>query len=228
MAYLESTTLVVLIVAVLVLLPLGVIAGLFYQRQVTTRRLGDVAQHSRRVIEESERTAEAHLKDAAIEAKEVVYRARTELEQEIRERQKEIQALERRLSQKEEQVTRRLDQFDRRDRDYHTREESLRDAGAGPEGDRGPASRRWSTSSAGKLERIAGLTAEEAKRQLLAQMEIEARREAAADRHAARGGGARGSRSARRARCSRPPSSGSPRTTRWRPRCPSWTCRRTT
>jgi ribonuclease Y len=175
--FLEFSMLIVLIVAAVVFLPLGVVAGLLLQRQATTRRMGDVAQHTKRVLEEAERTAETRLKDAAIEAKEVVYRARTELEQEIRERQKEIQALERRLSQKEEQVTRRLDQFDRRDRDYHSREENLR---AREQALKEIEARQQALvdEQRRQLERIAGLTAEEAKQRLLAQMEAEARREA--------------------------------------------------
>ena len=177
MGFLEATTLIVLVVAVIVLVPLGVAAGLLFQRQVTTRRLGDVAQHSRRVVEEAERAAETRLKDAAIEAKEVVYQARTELEQEIRERQKEIQALERRLNQKEEQVSRRLDQFDRRDRDYHTREEGLRTREQGLK-EIEAKQQALVDEQRRHLERIAGLTAEEAKQRLLAQMEADARREA--------------------------------------------------
>jgi ribonuclease Y len=176
-AILQPTTVIILIVAAVVLLPLVGLAGMLLQRQATGRRLGDVAQHGRRVLEEAERNAETRLKDAAIEAKEVVYRARAELEQELRERQKEVQNLERRLSQKEEQVTRRLDQFDRRDRDYHAREEGLR----GREQALKEMEARQQTlidEQRRHLERIAGLTAEEAKQRLLAQMEEEARREA--------------------------------------------------
>jgi ribonuclease Y len=174
---LEPTTLIGLIVAGVVLLPLAALTGMLLQRQITTRRLGDVAQHGRRVLEEAERNAETRLKDAAIEAKEVVYRARTELEQEIRERQKEVQGLERRLSQKEEQVSRRLDQFDRRDRDYHAREEGLRGREQGLK-EIEARQQALVDEQRRQLERIAGLTAEEAKQRLLAQMEEEARREA--------------------------------------------------
>jgi ribonuclease Y len=176
-AILEPSALVLTLLADLILLPVAWVGGMLLQRHLTTRRLGDLAEHGRRVVEEAERSAEARLKDAAIEAKEVVYRARAELEQELRDRQKEMQTLERRLSQKEEQVTRRLDQLDRRDRDYHTREESVRE--------REQAIRELEARQQAlveeqrrQLERIAGLTAEEAKQRLLAQMEEEARREA--------------------------------------------------
>jgi ribonuclease Y len=176
-AILEPTTIIILVVAAVVLVFLAGLAGLFIQRQITTRHLGDVAQHGRRVLEEAERNAESRLKDAAIEAKEVVFRARVELEQEARERQKEVQALERRLSQKEEQVTRRLDQFDRRDRDYHAREEGLRTREHGLK-EIEAKQQALVDEQRRHLERIAGLTAEEAKQRLLSQMEEEARREA--------------------------------------------------
>ena len=177
MAILESTTLLILLVVAVVLLPVTWIGGMLIQRQLTSRRLGGIADHGRRLLDEAERNAETRLKDAAIEAKEVVYQARAELEREMKERQKEVQGLERRLSQKEEQVTRRLDQFDRRDRDYHSREESLR---AREQALKDVEARQQAMvdEQRRQLERIAGLTAEEAKQRLLAQMEEEARREA--------------------------------------------------
>jgi ribonuclease Y len=172
-----STVIIVLGVTALVLVPLALFAGMLVQRQVTSRRLGDAAEHGRRILEEAQRAAESRLKDAAIEAKEVVYRARTDLEQELKERQREVQALERRLTQKEEQVTRRLDQLDRRDREYHTREEGLRER---EQALKELESRQQALvdEQRRQLERIAGFTAEEAKQRLLAQMEEEARREA--------------------------------------------------
>jgi ribonuclease Y len=176
-AILQPTMLAILLVGVVVLLPLAWIGGVLFQRQVTSRRMGDVAERGRRLVEEAERDAETRLKDAAIEAKEVVYRARAELEQEIKERQKEVQGLERRLSQKEEQVTRRLDQFDRRDRDCHTREEGLRTREQALK-EIEARQQALVEEQRRQLERIAGLTAEEAKQRLLAQMEEEARREA--------------------------------------------------
>ena len=115
---------------------------------------------------------------AELEAKEIALRARAELEQESRSRQKEIQEIERRVAQQEEQLARRLDQLDRREQDFQNRERSPGRARAQPRPRRKAA---WATAleeQRRKLEPIAGLTAEEAKRQLMAQIEIEARREA--------------------------------------------------
>ena len=176
MAILEPTT-IVSIALLVVLVPAAWVGGTLVQRSITVRKIGDATEQGRRIVEEAQRNAEARLKDAAIEAKETVYKARTELDREIKDRQKETQGLERRLAQKEEQMTRRLDQLDRRDRDYHSKEDAL--------GVRERAVKELEERHLGmieeqrrQIERVAGLTAEEAKQRLVAQMEEEARREA--------------------------------------------------
>jgi ribonucrease Y len=169
---------VIVVIAILVLgVPLACIGGMLLQKSLTSRKLGEAAVEARRIVEEAQRNSETRLKDAAIEAKEVVYQARVELEKEVKERQRENQQVERRIIQKEEQVTRRLDQLDRRDRDYHTKEDTL---GVRERSITELEERHLGLIDEARraLERVAGLTAEEAKQRLLAQMEAEARREA--------------------------------------------------
>src|SRR6185503_5973945 len=105
-------------------------------------------------------------------------KARTEFEQEVRRRERDIQQVEQRIVTKEEQLARKLEDIERklneqsnRDRNFAGRERQL----AEKEGRLSQAvdeQRR-------KLETIAGLTAEEAKRQLMTQVEVDSRREAA-------------------------------------------------
>jgi ribonuclease Y len=164
--------------AILVIgIPVAWLGGMRIQKSIFTRQIGEATAEARRILDEAQRNAESRLKDAAIEAKEVVYRARTDFEKEARERQKEIQQVERRLTQKEEQVSRRLDQFDRRERDFHGKEEAL---AVRERAVKELEERQLSLIDEQRraLERVAGLTAEEAKQRLLAQMEDEARREA--------------------------------------------------
>ena len=170
-------TILVVIVTLVVLPPLALLGGMLIQRNLTARKIGDATAESRRVVEDAQKAAEARLKEATLEAKEIVYAARQDLEREARERQKEIQGLERRLVQKEEQVTRRLDQLDRRDHDYRSKEEALsvRERGIKQLEERQQALVEEQRRA---LERVAGLTAEEAKQRLVAQMTEEARREA--------------------------------------------------
>jgi ribonucrease Y len=179
----------------LLLLPLVAIlaflVGYLGQKITTVRTIGDAESRARRIVEDAKRhvdqaardaeakarEAEARIRASELEVKESALRARAELDQETRSRQKEIQEVERRVAQQEEQFGRRMDLLDRRDHDFQNREKSL--------GDR---ERRLTETEARlanaldehrrKLESIAGLTAEEAKRQLMAQVEVELRREA--------------------------------------------------
>ena len=186
----------------LVLLPLvavlALLVGYFGSRAATARTLGDAETRASRILEDAKRLvdqaradadakvreadtkvreAEAQIRGADLEAKELVLKVRGELDQESRARQREIQEVERRVLQQEEQLGRRLDQLDRRETDVQTRDRAL------GERERGLAEKEARLGSAleeqrRKLESIAGLTAEEAKRQLLAQVEVESRREA--------------------------------------------------
>jgi ribonucrease Y len=165
------------IVAIGITVPLVWAGGMFFQQRRAARTIGQAAEQARRLVDEAEHSAETRLKGAAIEAKELVYKARVDFDKEVTERQKEMQGAERRLVQKEEQITRRLDQFDRRDRDYQSKEQALtlRERGVKELEERYLA---LIEEQRHQLERVAGLTAEEAKQRLLAQMEEEAQREA--------------------------------------------------
>jgi ribonuclease Y len=157
---------------------IALVVGFFLHKFVTDRRLGDAQQTAQRIVETAEQVAEARLKAADLQAKEHELKARVELEQEVRRREGEIQAVERRMLTKEEQVGRKLEELDRRLNEQSSRDRSL----AAREKTLGDKEARLEVAieeQRRKLEVIAGLTAEEAKRQLVSQMEAEARREAA-------------------------------------------------
>ena len=177
---------------------LGLFVGYFAQKLTTARTLGDAEARAQRILEDAKRLvdqaardseakiregeakvreAEARIRAGELEAKEHALRIRAELDQESRARQKEIQGVERRILQQEEQLARRLDQLDRRETDAQNRERAM------TERERVMTEKEGRLATAleeqrRKLEGIAGLTAEEAKRQLMAQVEIESRREA--------------------------------------------------
>jgi len=177
---------------------LGVFVGYVAQKLTTARTLGDAEARAQRILEDARRLvdqaardseakiregeakvreAEARIRAGELEAKEHALRIRAELDQEGRARQKEIQGVERRILQQEEQLARRLDLLDRRETDAQNRERAM------TERERVMTEKEGRLATAleeqrRKLEGIAGLTAEEAKRQLMAQVEIESRREA--------------------------------------------------
>ena len=180
---------------VLVLLTVVAVLSLFIgylgHKLAIARTLGDAETRAKSILDEGRRAVEqarsdaetklregeARIRSAELEAKEMALKMRSELEQETRARQNEIQGVERRVLQQEEQLARRLDQLDRREQELQGRDRSLTDR----EKTMIAAEARLNSAldeQRRKLEGIAGLTAEEAKRQLMAQVEVESRREA--------------------------------------------------
>jgi ribonuclease Y len=170
---------------------LALFIGYLAHKLTIARTLGDaetraksILDEGRRAVDQARTDAEAKLREgetrfrnAELEAKEVALKMRSDLEQETRARQKEIQGVERRVLQQEEQLARRLDQLDRREQELQGRDRSLTER----EKTMIAAEARLNSAldeQRRKLEGIAGLTAEEAKRQLMAQVEVESRREA--------------------------------------------------
>ena len=108
----------------------------------------------------------------------MVFKAKADWEEEVREARKELQAQERRLVQKEENLDRKVAQVDEKERDQARREQSLTDR------DRNLLKRTEEVETLiseqrAHLEKISGLTSEEAKLQLMKTMESEARHDAA-------------------------------------------------
>jgi ribonuclease Y len=157
---------------------LGVLAGYALHKFLSERKLGAIGERAERILGQAQRDAEARHRSAELEAREIVLKARAEFENEVRRREREIQQIEQRILVKEEQLARKLDELERRLAEYTNREKNL------VERERALAEKEARLAQAleeqrRRLEVIAGLTAEEAKRQLVAQMEEEARREAA-------------------------------------------------
>jgi len=157
---------------------LALLIGVLLHKWFNDRRIGEAGSIAKRIIEQAERDAEASKRAAELEAKEVALKLRTELEGEARRRDREVQQIEQKVLAKEEELARKLEQMERRlgeltdrDRGLATREKALLDKEQRVE--------VAAEEQRRKLEVIAGLTAEEARRQILAQVEEEARREAA-------------------------------------------------
>ena len=180
-----------LLVLVPVVAVLGILVGYLFHKAALARTVGDAESRATRILDDAKRTvdqarsdvevkareAETKIRSAELEAKEMALKVRADLDSETRARQREIQEVERRVLQQEEQLGRKLDQLDRRELELQGRERSLGDH----EKAFGEKEARLALAfeeQRRKLEVIAGLTAEEAKRQLLTQMEAEARREA--------------------------------------------------
>lgn len=123
------------------------------------------------IIEEAKKEAEAKKREALLEAKEEAHRLRHELERENRERRNELQRLERRLLQKEEMLERKAESLERREANLHRQEEEIQRIKQNLE--------ELKHKQVAELERLSGLSTEEAKALLLKNVEEEIRHEAA-------------------------------------------------
>ncbi|MHB9146196.1 MAG: ribonuclease Y [Symbiobacteriia bacterium] len=158
------------VVGVLALL-IGAGAGYVVRRSMAERGVNAAAAQARQRLEEAARQAEALRKEATLEAKEEVHRLRSELERETRERRGELQRVERRLVQKEEQLDHKVEALEKKEeivshkeRDLDRLQQRLTDEIA---------------QQTTELERISGMSSDEARRVLLAAVEQDSRQDAA-------------------------------------------------
>jgi len=151
----------------------GVIAfllGYLLRRYVAEARIRSAEEAARRIIEEAQKEAEAKKREAIVEAKDEAFRLKREAEHEIREQRAELQRLERRLIQREESQDRKAEALEQRERALSEKEVELSKA-------RDEVNAVFARHRA-ELERISGLTAEQAREQLLRQIEEAARDDA--------------------------------------------------
>jgi len=156
----------------------GVGLGLLIKGKAAAGKLKDAEGEAARIITNAEREAETKRKEAVLEAKDKLYQARADYEKENREKRQELQNQERRLTQKEENLEKKTDLVEKRESDVVRRERELsaREKAATEKEERFDRGLREQREM---LEKIANMTAEEAKGQLMLSMEDEAKFEAA-------------------------------------------------
>ncbi len=165
-------------VTVLVL-GIAIAAGLEALRRYQTRTRSATAEEAaRRIVEDARKERDTKVKEAEIQAKDIVLQARAEFEREVKEERREIQAIEKRLLAREEALDKKTETIESRETDAQRREEALRARDVQLK-DREAEYARLVHETREALERVAGLTREEAKRTLVDQMVDEAKHEAA-------------------------------------------------
>lgn len=150
----------------------------FVRRQQTRQQAQNAQETARRVLGEARGEAEAIRKEAEIKAKDLILQAKADAEKEWRERRRELQQLDKRLVAREESLEKRAEQIERREADTTRQEQALQQRDHRLLEREGECSRLIEDSRQ-QLERVAGLTRDEARGKLVEQMADEARHEAA-------------------------------------------------
>jgi ribonuclease Y len=143
---------------------LGVLAGAFVgARLLVSRRASDAEEERQRLDSDAERAAAAIRREAEVEAREHALKLRAELEQELKDRRAEIIKIEERVAAKEGGIDQRLTDLERREQGLLDRETHLKQLQE--------ESKAAKDEQLRELERISGLTVEEAKRHVLERTE---------------------------------------------------------
>ena len=143
-----------------------------YVRKTTIeKKVGNAEEKAREIIDDALKVAERSKREALLEAKEESLKTKNELEKETKERRAELQRYERRVLAKEEALDKKSDALERREASYAAKEEKLAKQSA--------ELNKLQEKRVQELERISGLTSEQAKDYLLKTVEDEVKHEAA-------------------------------------------------
>ncbi|MEE1007688.1 MAG: ribonuclease Y [Agathobacter sp.] len=134
-----------------------------YQKNVANTKIGNAEEKARGIIDDAVKTAEAKKRESMLEIKEESIKAKNDLDKEIKERRNEIQRNERRIVQKEENLDKKLESIEKREANYAIKEEELKRQKV--------EISKLNEQRLQELERISGLTSEQAKEYLLKTIE---------------------------------------------------------
>lgn len=160
-----------IVIAAVVGIIIGIVGGVAYRKNVAEKEIGSAEEEAKRIINEAIKSAESKKREAIVEAKEEILRNRTESEREIKERRAEVQKTERRLIQKEESLDKKIDANEQKGEELNHRLAKAQKIQE--EAD------QMKQSQIEILERISGLTRDEAKEYLIHSIEEDARHDAA-------------------------------------------------
>ncbi|RJQ39181.1 MAG: ribonuclease Y [Nitrospiraceae bacterium] len=161
-----QTVIIVILAAVI-----AFIAGYFIRRALAEAKISSAEEAARKIIDEADKAAEAKKRETVLEAKEEVLKFRNEVEKEQRERRSELQRMERRITQKEESLDRKIESIERKEDNLNHKESEIEKVRE--------QIQELHSKQLAELERLSGLTSEDARVILLANIEEEIKHEAA-------------------------------------------------
>ena len=161
----------IIVLAAAVGIIIGCAVGFAYRKKVAEREIGSAEAEATRLINEAIRNGENRKKEMLLEAKDEIHKSRTDLEKEVKDRRAELTKQERRLEQKEATLDKKTEAFERKEEELSRR---LADAAKTQEAAEEAHKQQLTT-----LEKISGLTQEEAKQFLLRSVEEDVRHDAA-------------------------------------------------
>ena len=161
----------VLIIVAVVFIVVTALVTSAVRKNTIEKKVGNAEEKAREIIDDALKVAERSKREALLEAKEESLKTKNELEKETKERRAELQRYERRVLAKEETLDKKSDALERREQSYAAKEEKLAKQVA--------EVNKLQEKRVQELERISGLTSEQAKDYLLKTVEDEVKHETA-------------------------------------------------
>ncbi|MBQ8322118.1 MAG: ribonuclease Y [Clostridia bacterium] len=163
--------LILAIALIAVALAAGFLVGFMIRRITAEKKLGSAEQQAKKILEDAIKNAESAKKESIISAKEEIFQLKKEADFDVKERRKEVSRLERRVTQKEEALDAKLESLEKK-------EEAL--AAKSQEADKIKEEiQKTLEGQLAMLEKIAGLSREDAKAELVAKLDSEMQHETA-------------------------------------------------
>ncbi|MEG0961626.1 MAG: Rnase Y domain-containing protein, partial [Lachnospiraceae bacterium] len=158
---------IAVVVTLIIAIPITYFLTLTYRQRVVEAKVGSAEEKAREIIDEAVKTAETKKRESMLEIKEESIRTKNELDKEIKERRNESQRNERRIIQKEENLDKKLEAIERKEAGFAAKEEEINRQKA--------EVATLHEERVQELERISGLTSEQAKDYLLKTIEDDVR-----------------------------------------------------
>ncbi|MGN0249464.1 MAG: ribonuclease Y [Lachnospiraceae bacterium] len=162
---------IAVVVTLVIAVPVTAAAVTSTLKKQAASKIGNADEKAREIIDEALKTAEAKKREGLLEVKEESIRTKNELDKEIKERRAEAQRYERRVQQKEENIDKKAEAIEKKEASLTAREEELSKQKA--------EIAKLNEQRVQELERISGLTSEQAKEYLLKIVEEDVKHETA-------------------------------------------------
>ena len=166
-----GSNVIAVLITLCVVAPITWLIAVAYRKKVYEDKIGSAEEKSREIIDEALKVAETKKREALLEAKEESLKTKNELEKETKERRNELQRYERRVLNKEENLDKKADALEKREAGLAAKEDSLNK--------RSQEVDELLEKQEQELERISGLTSEQAKEYLLKTVEEDVKHDTA-------------------------------------------------
>jgi ribonuclease Y len=156
----------------------GILIGFFARKKIVESRVESIEKYSKKILAEAQKEARTTKKEAALQAKDTLYQMKIEFEKETKEKREQLLIQEKRLFHKEENIDRKTEQLEKRESRIAEKEKGI-DQVEKELRRKGGELERLVAEQRKQLEKLAGVSSEEAKQLLINSMESEAKHDGA-------------------------------------------------